>query len=190
MNLNFSSYLTPETLTQAIFVLTILLALAGALLAVLHREIVHNIFGLATCVCGVAGLFIFLGSEFLAVMAILIYVGAISVAIVYAVMLSVPLYRKKEPRRLSKIAVSFLISALAFGSLVLIVLRTPWAPGIATSADWSVRRLGMLLFTRYELLFELISLVLLVAIMGAIITAAKVAKNRRETPSGSKEDPA
>ncbi|RPI79261.1 MAG: NADH-quinone oxidoreductase subunit J [Desulfobacteraceae bacterium] len=185
MNPTLNQYLSPEILTQAIFVLAVLVTLGGALLAVLHREIVHNIFGLATCVCGVAGLFIFLNSEFLAVMAILIYVGAISVAIVYAVMLSVPLYRKKEPRRLSKLALSFLSSALAFTSLVLIIIRTPWEPSGVTGADWSIRRLGILLFTRYELLFELISLVLLVAIVGAIITAAVV--NKKEPGPGSGE---
>jgi NADH-quinone oxidoreductase subunit J len=187
MSTALSQYLSPDVLTQAIFSLVVLVTLGGALMAVLHREIVHNIFGLATCVCGVAGLFIFLNSEFLAVMAILIYVGAISVAIVYAVMLSVPLYRKKEPRRLSKLALSFLSSALAFTSLVLIIIRTPWEPSRVTSTDWSIRRLGILLFTRYELLFELVSLVLLVAIIGAIITAAVVNKKETGTKPGAGE---
>jgi NADH-quinone oxidoreductase subunit J len=190
MNSIIAQYLSAELLTQAIFGLVVLLTLGGALIAVLHREIVHNIFGFATCVCGVAGLFIFLGSEFLAMMAILIYVGAVSVAIVYAVMLSVPLYRKKEPRRISKLAFSFLSSALAFTSLVLIVIRTPWEPSIATGVDWSVRRLGILLFTRYELLFELVSLVLLVAIMGAIITAAVAGKKETGSQPGSGEEQA
>jgi NADH:ubiquinone oxidoreductase subunit 6 (subunit J) len=186
MNPTITQYLSPELLTQAIFVLVALLVLAGALTAVLHREIVHNIFGLATCVCGVAGLYIYLGSEFLAVMAILIYVGAISIAIVYAVMLSMPLYRQKQPRRLSKIAVSFVVSGLAFFSLVLVIQRTTWTPETASSTDWSVKHLGVLLFTRYELMFELVSLVLLVAIMGAIITAAVVNRGSKNTVSKSR----
>ena len=186
MTPTISQYIPSEVLAYPAFALVVLLTIGGALIAVLHKEIVHNVFGLATCVCGVAGLFIFLGSEFLAVMEILIYVGAISIAIVYAVMLSMPLHRQKQPRRLSKIVLSFVISAMAFISLALVVARTSWAPAALSSSDWSVKRLGILLYTRYELMFELISVILLVAIIGAIITASVFANAKRDAAAGSR----
>jgi NADH:ubiquinone oxidoreductase subunit 6 (subunit J) len=186
MTPTISQYIPPEVLAYPSFALVVLLTLGGALIAVLHKEIVHNVFGLATSVCGVAGLFIFLGSEFLAVMEVLIYVGAISIAIVYAVMLSMPLHRQKQPRRLSKIVLSFVISAMAFSSLALMVVRTPWVPVAPSSVDWSVKRLGLLLYTRYELMFELISLILLVAIIGAIITASVLANGKKDRAARSR----
>jgi NADH-quinone oxidoreductase subunit J len=123
----------------------------------------------------VAGVFIFLGSEFLAMMEILIYVGAICIAIVFAIMLSQPMHLQIPKRYRPKLVFSFVVAAAIFFSFHGIVTLTDWEPALVRGGDWGVARLGQLLFTRYELLFELISLVLLVAIMGAIITAAALA---------------
>jgi NADH-quinone oxidoreductase subunit J len=65
-------------------------------------------------------------------------------------------------------------SAIFFVAAVSVALKTDWSPSLARVADgslWSVENIGHALLTRYELVFEVISLVLLVAIIGAVITA-------------------
>ena len=71
----------------------------GAFIAVGARNIFHNVLGLALSLFGVAGIFVFLNSPFLAMMEILIYVGAICIAICFAIMLSEPLYLPRPPRK-------------------------------------------------------------------------------------------
>ncbi len=182
-----AQYIRPEVIAYAAFGLVLFLVFAGALLAVIPKNIIVNVFGLATSLIGVAGLFIFLGSEFLAMMEILIYVGAIAIAIVFAIMLSQPMHLQIPPRWRPKVIFSLVVSAVVFVSFGLIVIRTPWEPALVRSGDWSVRHLGMLLLTRYELMFELISLVLLVAIIGAIITAAAISGNDVKPDAGEKQ---
>jgi len=77
-----------------------------------------------------------------------------------------------------KLYLSFAVSVVVFVAFSIIVMRTPWEAAVRQSDDWTVKRLGELFLTRYELLFELISLALLVAIIGAIITAASLGGGR------------
>lgn len=176
-----AQYIRPEVVAYAAFGFTLVLVFGGALLAVLPKNIIHNVFGLATSLVGVAGLFIFLGSEFLAMMEILIYIGAICIAIVFAIMLSQPMHLQIPKRYRPKLIFSFLVATSIFISFHGIVTRTEWEPALVRNGGWEVARLGRLLLTRYELLFELISLVLLVAIMGAIITAAALGGDKGST---------
>ena len=169
-------YIRPEVIAYACFSLVLLLVFAGALIAVIPKNIIYNVFGLATSLIGVAGLFIFLGSEFLAMMEVLIYVGAIAIAIVFAIMLSQPMHLQIPPRWRPKVIFSLVVSAVVFVSFGVLVAHTDWQAAAVRGGSWQVRRLGELLLTRYELAFELISLVLLVAIIGAIITAAALGR--------------
>ena len=77
-------------LLAGIFGLFLLVTAAGALLAVLSTRIIRSVTGLALCSIGLAGLYYFLNSPFLALMEILIYVGAVCVTIIFGVMLSEP----------------------------------------------------------------------------------------------------
>ena len=147
------------------------LTLIGALIAVGARNIFHNVLGLALSLFGVAGLFIFLNSPFVAMMEILIYVGAICIAICFAIMLSEPLYLPKPPRNPLKLLGAAGASGLVFAMLALLMKKTTWVPAAVRSDDWTVTTIGHFLLTKYALIFEVISLVLLVAMLGAIVTA-------------------
>lgn len=184
-------YIDPSVVGWITFIFVVGLTVIGALIAVLMKNIVYNVFGLATCLIGVAGLFIFLGSEFLAMMEILIYVGAICIAIVFAIMLSQPMQISIPPRARPKVIFSLGLATVLFVALSIIVTRTPWEAALVQSNDWSVKRLGHMLLTNYELMFELISLVLLLAIVGSIITAAAVGsggRHREESAEGEEGD--
>ena len=165
------SFLATESFAQAAFWIVVGLTFGGAGLAVFPRNILYNVLGLALALTGVAGLYLFLGSFFIAMMQLLIYVGAITIAIVFAIMLSRPLHLDVPERRVPKVAAAVAASGLFFVAMLGVVFKTKWVAATEKSADWSVETIGHLLLTRYDLVFEVISLVLLVAIIGAIVTA-------------------
>jgi len=159
----------PQLLAQAAFAVVVIFTFTGALIAVLPRNILYNVLGLILSLTGVGGIFLFLGSAFIALMELLIYVGAICISIVFAIMLSRPLHLSLPKRHLPKVWGAFGVALLVFGVLVTIISRTPWQPAPVRSSDWSVTTLGAYLLTRYDLVFEVMSIVLLVAILGAIL---------------------
>jgi NADH:ubiquinone oxidoreductase subunit 6 (subunit J) len=111
------------SLGEIIFLLTVIVTMGGALMAVLSGSIVYALMGLITAMFGVAGLYIYLNSPFLAMMQILIYVGAVSVLIAFAVMLIGPLYKSpKEWTTAGKFGAALgvaLVSLLMFGKFVM-----------------------------------------------------------------------
>jgi len=163
------SLVAPDMIAQVGFAVVVTLTFTGALIAVLPRSILYNVLGLALGLTGVAGIFLYLGSPFIALMELLIYVGAICISIVFAIMLSRPLHLSLPKRYLPKVGLALGVGLLVFFILSAIIAKTPWQPAPARSSDWSVETLGRYLLTRYDLVFEAISLVLLVAILGAII---------------------
>jgi len=160
-----------ETAAQGPFWMVVGLTLAGAVIAVFPRNIVYNVFGLVLALTGVAGLYLFLNSIFVAMMQLLIYVGAICIAIVFAIMLSRPLHLEAPKRNMAKVAAAAGASFLFFAANLAVVFKTGWQAEAQRSGDWTVATIGHMMLTRYNLVFEVISLVLLVAIIGAILTA-------------------
>jgi NADH-quinone oxidoreductase subunit J len=167
-----------DYLVAAIFLFFVAATVAGALIAALSTRIIRGVSGLALCCIGLAGLYYFLNSPFLALMEILIYVGAICVTIIFGVMLSetdeiLPERFKHKPYPIF----GFLIAAAVAGAVFLGVSQLghglPWLDrAIPVTADsWKVAAIGNALLTTYSLAFELISLVLLVAILGALAIA-------------------
>lgn len=163
-----SAYIIP-----AVFALAALVTVAGALFAVLTTRIIRSVSGLMVCCIGLAGLYYFLNSPFLALMEILIYVGAVCITIVFGVMLSEP-DEQRENRRAAALwaGVSAFVSVLVFVGVARLSLQHAWggAP-VERLNDGSVAAIGRSLLTTYSLAFELISLVLLLAILGALVIA-------------------
>jgi NADH-quinone oxidoreductase subunit J len=165
------SFLSTESIAQAAFWIVVGLTFGGACLAVFPRNILYNVLGLALALAGVAGLYLYLGSLFIALMQLLIYVGAITIAIVFAIMLSRPMHLEVPKRHVPKVALAGGVSGLVFVALIGVGAKSKWMVAAAQSNDWSVEALGHMMLTKYNLVFEVISLVLLVAIIGAIVTA-------------------
>ena len=161
-------------LLLAIFALAVGTTVAGALIAAFSTRIIRGVSGLMICCMGLAGLYYFLNSPFLALMEILIYVGAVCITIVFGVMLSEP----DEPAQVEKRSYAalwgggaILACLVIFVTLSRFGVAGPWPVPSAHSTDGSVRAIGISLLTTYSLPFELISLVLLVAILGALVIA-------------------
>jgi NADH:ubiquinone oxidoreductase subunit 6 (subunit J) len=168
MNVGFFS---AAGIATAAFMLVMAMTIGGALIAVAARNIFHNVLGLAVALIGVAGLFLYLNSPFVALMQILIYVGAITIAICFAIMLSQPMYLPAPPRSPLKLLGSLLGAGAVFAFLLLLTRRTVWVAAKERVNDWSIKTIGDYLLTDYVLIFEVISLLLLVAMLGAIVTA-------------------
>jgi NADH:ubiquinone oxidoreductase subunit 6 (subunit J) len=169
-----SSPIDPKLVADAAFLGVVAVTFCGGLIAVLARNILHAVLGLVIAFFGVAGLYVFLGSEFVAAMQLLIYVGAVCIAIMFAIMLSEPLYKPAALPDPMKVGLAAGVAAVIFGIIALLVLGTEWLRAVPTSTDWSAAAIGRALLTRYVVVFELISIVLLVAIIGAITTARRL----------------
>jgi len=156
----------------AVFGVSAAIALLGALGAVGFRSIFHNILSFALAMLGVAGVFLSLGSDFLAVVFVLVYVGAVAIAMVYAVMLSVPLDLPPRPRSGWKVLGAAGFAAVAAGAIWLVLRSTLWIrPG--GRAEVSAGQVGVRFLQDYVLAFELISVLLVVAMIGAIVVARR-----------------
>lgn len=160
------------TLTDSIFIMLAVLTVLGAVGAVGFRTLFHNALSLILCLFGVAGLFIYLNAEFLAVMEVIIYIGAISVAIIFAIMLSQPMDKTAEPRPAGPMLRGAACAALVFAALWRLLAGARWAAGAGPDHPADLRSIGKALLTTDVLPFEAVSLVLLVAIIGALLLSA------------------
>lgn len=163
-----------DLIASAFFIICLLTTGIGALIAVFTTRIIRSVCGLAITCFGLAGLYYFLNSPFLALMEILIYVGAVCVTIVFAVMLSEP---DESPREESKgttlfwAGVALLTSIGIFFGLWQLSMSAGWTQPVKQVSEGTVQDLGISLLTTYSMPFEVISLALLVAIIGAIAIA-------------------
>jgi len=138
------------------------------------RNIVHAAISMVACFLGVAGIFALLHSGLLAVIQILLYVGAISVVILFAVMLTEQLKGGYGTffNRQSVFAAPFVVAAAALFTVVLVTSKIPFTDSTAHNV-LSVRTVSQGLFRGYVFPFELVSVVLLAAMIGVIMLARR-----------------
>lgn len=150
--------------------LYLVLILSGGVVAVLARSLVRALCGLIVTLFGVAGMYLLMAAPFIAFMQILIYVGAVTVLIFFAIMLT----RTTEGESGSESArprMNFLgIWAAAFSTLVLAAVVMRHMPkALALKPETTMGRLGEFLTGPLALSFEMISVVLFVAMAGAVL---------------------
>jgi NADH-quinone oxidoreductase subunit J len=163
--------LSADGMVGLIFLVMIGVTLFGGFIAATAERLVRALSGIVICFTGVAGFYYFLNSPFMAMMQILIYVGAICVTISFAIMLAAPEEKiKSSPSNMLSGPLGFMIAALIFGGMTALALTTEWQAS-AKTASGSVREIGIHLLTTYSMIFELISIVLLIAIIGSIVIA-------------------
>lgn len=156
------------TLPDIFFIGVAGITVLGAILAVGLRNVFYNALSLILCLFGVAGIFIFLSSEFLAVIEVTVYIGAISVAIIFAIMLSRPMTQKTDTQDWGSTFKGALIAAAVFAGLVTL-FRGSLFPEASIEGDYSMKGIGRALLSAQALPFEVISLVLLISIIGALV---------------------
>ena len=153
-------------LSEILFYLVAALILFGAAGVVLSRNIVYAAVGLLLTMLGTAGLFILVFAEFLALVQVLIYGGAVVVLILFAIMLT----RIDDFRNLTDNG-----QQLVAGVLSIIVVITLIAAILTTSTKQTllsgigIQELGIVLFSDWAIPFEIASLVLLIALIGSVV---------------------
>ncbi|TAE56061.1 MAG: NADH-quinone oxidoreductase subunit J [Nostocales cyanobacterium] len=159
--------------------------IAAALGVVLFSNIVYSAFLLGGVFISMAGLYLLLNGDFVAAAQILIYVGAINVLILFAIML----VNKRQdfsplPSAGFRKVITGVVSLGLFALLSTMVLATPWANSpIPAPTESSIVLIGQHFFTDFLLPFELASVLLLMAMVGAIILARREYLPDEVTPS-------
>ena len=168
MNIAYSTELICFLILSAIIV-------SGSLAVVLLENIVYSAFLLGGVFMAVAGLYLLLNASFVAAAQILVYVGAVNVLILFAIML---VNKKEKLEPIEGLKTRKLISGGICGGLLILLLRvsitTKWSlPGPKSIGEEATERIGEHLFTDYLLPFELASILLLMAMIGAIVLARR-----------------
>jgi len=150
----------------------------SAFVVVFSRNMMYAAFSLLFTFFGVAGLYVLLQADFLAVTQILIYVGGILVLMLFGVMLTNKVVSVDIKTGTIHTIPAMILAAIVFGSLAAVFYAT-WSkvPEPATSASTTTRAIGELLMTRYVLPFEVASVILLAALVGAALLARRTRKS-------------
>jgi NADH-quinone oxidoreductase subunit J len=155
------------------FWIIVLLTIGSAATVVLNRKLVYSAIALLFTFFGVAGLYVFLWADFLAGVQVIIYVGGILVLIIFGIMLtnritSINISHTSVQRGLGAFVVLGLLAIL-----VTMINITPWLQAEAVEPVQTVGQVGYLLMMDYLLPFEVASLLLLAALMGAAMLSRK-----------------
>jgi NADH-quinone oxidoreductase subunit J len=177
--------LSQVTMSGLIFGALATLTIAGALGVAMSSNILYSGFALMGALVGVAGLYLFIGADFIGIIQLVIYVGGILVLILFAVLLtnrigSVTISNRSVTRGVGAVA-----GLGIFTLSMLLVLKTQWVQAEAAPTP-TTARLGDALLREYLLPFELVSLVLLMALVGAMVIARRAAKDK---PAAADEAP-
>ena len=172
-----TALLSADSLIGLIFLLVVVLTLIGGFVACTARRLVRALAGLILCFVGVACLYFFLNSPFVSMMQVLIYVGAVAVTISFAIMLAVP--EEKASFRAKNVLTGpfgFITASLTTIGLAMLALKTDWS-AMEKITDGSIEEIGRQLLTTHAMVFELISIVLLISIIGALVIAREGRKS-------------
>ncbi len=136
---------------------------------VVVRNLLHAVLLLILSFVGMAGLFITLSADFVGVVQVLIYAGAIAVLMIFAVMLTPRSDRDNAGNKMQLPAL--LLSAVLATGLIFVILETKWRQTAHGSFDATANAIGDALLKPFALPFEIASVLLVVAMVGAIVLA-------------------
>jgi NAD(P)H-quinone oxidoreductase subunit 6 len=163
-------------LSTAVFYLVTILTVGSALMVAFSRNIIYSAFSLLGTFAGVAGLYVFLGADFVAGVQLLIYVGGILVLILFAVMLTHRITDVEITNRAAGRIPALIITGLLIYLLIQTVRETPWVKVKEIVYQPTTAKIGDLFLEHYLLPFELASLILLAAMIGAVALSRKEIK--------------
>jgi len=145
--------------------------LASALAVVLTRNLFHSVLYLALSLTATAGLFLSLDAEFLAAVQLLLYAGGVVTIAVFAIVVTERLVGDRITQTSRQLFTGFIIAGALLAALLVIFRRAPLAvPRPAVSGDLT-RAIGQSLLTTYVLPFELLGVLFLAALLGALYFA-------------------
>jgi len=156
-----------------IFYILAIMTGVSALMVVTLKNIFHSALFLVLTLFSVAGIYILLGAEFLAGVQVLIYVGAITILMIFAIMLTYQISNKNIRQVNEQKGYATIIVLLFFILSLWTVLKTAWPVSDGSLPERNTFELGRQLLSTYVIPFEVVSVVLLVALIGAIIISRR-----------------
>lgn len=166
---------------EIIFYFVAAITVGFAALVAFSRNIVYSAFALVGALMGVAGIYILLAADFVAMVQVLLYVGGIVVLTIFAVMLTQGIGDVAVSNRAAGPVAGLAVTALAGAVMLYATLRTPWhlAPAINISA--TTYGVGNAFLGAYVLPFEIASLVLLATLVGAVVISRQDPVSREDS---------
>ncbi len=169
-------------ITQIVFIIMSLCAIGGAIGVVTARRLFHSALYLILSLFGVTGYYVLLSAGFLAVVQLLVYIGAIAILILFAIMFSRQGMAPRQTQANRQWWVSLIISALLLAVLVLGVNAVDWnISNTAPPPANTIELLGLAFLGSYLMPFMAIGVLLSVALIGAVILARE--KTQEESDS-------
>ena len=177
------------------FYLFAVIAVASGVMVVVARNPVHSVLFLILAFFNSAGLFVLMGAEFLAMILVIVYVGAVAVLFLFVVMMLDIDFTQLRSGFMRYLPIGALIGFILLAELLLVFGTWVIAPGVAglknaplpanAGALTNTRALGELLYTRYIFAFQAAGVILLVAMIGAIVLTLRARVGvRRQSIAG------
>jgi NAD(P)H-quinone oxidoreductase subunit 6 len=163
-------------LAQAIFYVLAALTVGSAVLVAFSRNIVYSTFALLGAFMGVVGIYMLLAADFVAMVQLLVYVGGILVLTIFAVMLTAGIGDVTVSNRAVGTGPAFFTAGIAAIVMLYAVLRTQWHQAATVTTAPTTYAIGNAFLGDYVLPFEVASLVLLAALIGAIVISRHEAR--------------
>lgn len=163
-------------ISTAVFYLVAIITVGSAVVVAFSSNIIYSAFSLLGTFAGVAGIYIFLGADFVAGVQLLIYVGGILILILFAVMLTHRISEVEITNRSVGRIPAVIITGIFCFLLLQTIRDTPWVKVKEVVYQPTTAKIGDLFLLNYLLPFELASLVLLAAMIGAVVISRKEIK--------------
>ena len=166
------------TVNAAFFYLFATVTIASGFMVIASRNPVHSVLFLILAFVNAAGLFLMMGAEFLAMILVIVYVGAVAVLFLFVVMMLDVDFAELRQGFLQNLPVGVLIGVVFLLELVAVIssyvvdpglIRSPGTAAPAATAITNTEAIGLVLYTRYFYFFQAAGLILLVAMVGAIV---------------------
>lgn len=153
-------------MSTAAFLILAIVTLAGALAAATLPKLIHAALCLVVAFLGLAGFYFLLGAEFVGLVQVFVYVGAVAVLIVFTILLT----RRADEKPSGFQWSGFVIALTVFGALLWAILHTPTVASTAPPLDaLTVKRIGEVLMTDYVWPLQCVGVMLTAALLGALV---------------------
>ncbi len=164
------------TAATVFFYLFACILVASAFMVIASKNPVHSVLYLILAFVNAAGLFVMMGAEFLAMILVVVYVGAVAVLFLFVVMMLDVDFAELKQGVLQYLPIGMLIGGIFLAELVMVVGTWAIGPGIPSAITAPIptgvtntEAIGLVLYTRYVYFFEVAGMILLVAMIGAIV---------------------
>ncbi len=159
------------TASPLLFVVLVVVLVGSALAVVLTKNLFHSVLWLALVLAGTAALFVTLDAEFLAAVQLLLYAGGVITIVVFAIVVTEHLVGARLSQTSRHVARGAVVAAALLAIVVRLIVRAPLPTGEAVLPADLTRVIGDTLLTQFVLAFELLAVLLLAALVGAIYFA-------------------